>query len=161
MCRAAWIPACFFTCCLLTDHGKTLTPSCFFPCGALELKARVSLNRIEEFLGRLDIEGQPADKDLPGSGDTADRPRAPVGGLLVQNGTFAWPQTVSSFRTDQRVLLPGVAISCGSVARKLRGYGWVSAHGNRVPNCCVSEASTACAEIFPGRTNRQDGPFLD
>lgn len=71
---------------------------CFFPC-ALERtqKARVSLNRIEEFLGRRDIEGQPADKDLAGGGDAPDRPRAPVGGLLVQNGTFAWPQTVSLF----------------------------------------------------------------
>lgn len=92
-------------CCLLTDHGETFQHSdrllVSSLCGALELKARVSLSRIEEFLGRLDIEGQP-DKDLTGGGDTTDRPRAPVGGLLVQNGTFTWPQTVSLFSGRSR-----------------------------------------------------------
>ena len=101
--------------------GKILTPPCFFPCAAFELKARVSLNRIEEFLGRVDIEGQPADKDFAGSGGTADHPRAPVGGLLVQNGTFTWPQTVSRFQTDRGVLLPGAAIlRCCSQAAGVR-----------------------------------------
>lgn len=124
-----------FNRCLLTDHGKLLTlSSSFFPCGALELKARVSLSRIEAFLGRLDIEGQPADKDSAGSGDTTDRPRAPAGGLLVQNGTFTWPQTVSLFRPIKNL---ASCCWCYPLLRllehetQLRGRGWVSTQGTR------------------------------
>lgn len=59
----------------------------------------MSLTRIEVFLGRGNVEGQPMDADtegnVDGNGDGNGGPRAPVGGLLVQNGTFAWPPTVS------------------------------------------------------------------
>ncbi|CAN0009138.1 unnamed protein product, partial [Ectocarpus sp. 4 AP-2014] len=55
------------------------------------LQARVSLGRIETFLGRRDVEGQPVDTELKRSVHLAGGPSAPIGGLLVQNGTFAWP----------------------------------------------------------------------
>ena len=64
----------------------------------LARKSRVSLTRIEVFLGRGSIEGQPmgaeAEGNVGGNGDGNGSPKAPVGGLLVQNGTFAWPPTV-------------------------------------------------------------------
>ena len=58
----------------------------------------MSLTRIEVFLGRGNVEGQPmgaeAEGNVGGNGDGNGGPRAPVGGLLVQNGTFTWPPTV-------------------------------------------------------------------
>ena len=63
----------------------------------------MSLTRIEVFLGRGNVEGQPMCSDAEGNvdmnGDGNGGPRAPVGGLLVQNGTFAWPPTVGVFVT--------------------------------------------------------------
>ncbi|CAN0455828.1 unnamed protein product, partial [Hapterophycus canaliculatus] len=43
------------------------------------LQARVSLGRIELFLARSDVEGQPTGKGLEGESDLAGRARAPVG----------------------------------------------------------------------------------
>lgn len=61
----------------------------------------MSLTRIEVFLGRGNVEGQPmgadAAGDVDGNGDGHGGAKAPVGGLLVQNGTFAWPPTVRFF----------------------------------------------------------------
>lgn len=122
---------------LLADHGKLLTFSCFLSCGGLEFKARVSLNRIEEFLGRQDIEGQPAGTAMAGGGDSADRPRAPVGGLLVQNGTFAWPQTVRALADQSRLPDVATAVSICTSARKLRGCVGLRRKG-LVAICCHS-----------------------
>lgn len=53
----------------------------------------MSLTRIEVFLSRNDVEGQCINVDIDG-GDGGNS-RAPRGGLLVRNGTFAWPVLVS------------------------------------------------------------------
>lgn len=66
------------------------------------MKAMVSLKRIEMFLGRSDIEGQPMNTSVGGGiagGDMEGRARAPVGGLLVQSGTFTWPVSVVGRRS--------------------------------------------------------------
>lgn len=83
-------------------------------CPAVVRKARVSLTRIEVFLGRTDIEGQPMNAhSAVGNGGEHDgnADRAPVGGLLVQHGTFAWPAAVRSCTVNTARILCGVR--CG------------------------------------------------
>lgn len=47
------------------------------------------------FLARSDVEGQSLNERSDDDGDIA-----PLSGLLVRNGTFAWPQTVNPFPPD-------------------------------------------------------------
>lgn len=69
----------------------------------------MSLTRIEVFLGRGNVVGQQMGADAAGNaggnGDGHGSARAPVGGLLVQNGTFAWPITVGLVFCDTPVSL--------------------------------------------------------
>lgn len=61
-------------------------------------QARVSLNRIEEFLVKDDIEGRPEYEPSDSNGDVTSG-RAPPVGVKVSHGTFTWPTEVSVHRS--------------------------------------------------------------
>lgn len=110
----------------LTTKACTTMSTPPLPPWLSEPKARVSLGRIETFLGRRDVEGQPMDTELTRSVHLAGGPRAPIGGLLVQNGTFAWPPSVSaSCRSAVHALcvylLPGVVDFLFILFRRFEG----------------------------------------
>lgn len=77
----------------------------------------MSLTRIEVFLSRNDIEGK--DMNVHVNIGDGGHGRAPVGGLLVRNGTFAWPVTVSVF--SLLVLLLQMLFFMQQVVWKIRG----------------------------------------